>query len=180
MTPVATVILSDGRMILMSLGFWEARMRVSFTSKLIRPNIAGAWTFVLVPRLEAIKAGFRARMRVKGTIEGTPFRSSLIPRGGGEVFVVVNSELRDRIHKSKGGVVRLELGLDPSPAEIREPLALRRALARDPRAKSVFNSFTPSQRRAYVRWIAAAKQDATRDRRVATAVERLRRGEKLN
>jgi len=155
-------------------------MRVAFSSKLIRPDVAGAWTFVLVPKREAAKAGFRARMRVKGTIEGAPFRSSLIPRGGGEVFVVVNSDLRDRIHKSKGDVVRLELELDSNPVEIQVPPALQRALARDPRARSAFNSFTPSQRLAYIRWIDGAKQDATRDRRVVGAIERLRRGEKLN
>ena len=155
-------------------------MRASFSSKLIRPEVAGAWTFVLVPKPEAVKAGFRARMRVKGTIEGTPFRSSLIPRRGGMVFVVVNSEPRDRIHKSKGDVVRLELELDSSPVKIQVPPALQRAFVRDSRAKSAFDSFTPSQRLAYVRWIGGAKQDATRDRRVATAIERLRRGEKLN
>ncbi len=155
-------------------------MRVSFSSKLIRPDVPGAWTLVLVPKPEAVKAGFRARMHVKGTIEGAPIRSSLISRGGGEVFVVVNSELRDRIHKAKGDVVRLELELDSGPVEIQVPPVLQRALARDSRAKSAFTSFTPSQRRAYVRWIAGAKQDATRARRVAAAIARLRRGEKLN
>ncbi len=155
-------------------------MRVSFSSQLIRPDVAGAWTFVRVPELEAVKAGFRARMRVKGTIEGTPFRSSLIPRGGGEVFVVVNSELRDRIRKSTGDVVRLELELDSNPIGIQVPPVLQRAFARDSRAKAAFNSLTPSQQRAYVRWVAGAKQEATRKRRVATAIERLRRGERLN
>jgi len=154
-------------------------MRVSFSSTLFRPDVTGAWTFALVPRPKAVKAGFRPRMRVQGTIDGVPFRSSLIPRGGGEVFVVVNSDLRERIHKSPGDTVRLELELDSSPVRVPMPLALRQALAHDPIAKATFNKFTPSQRLAYVRWIVAAKQDVTRDRRVASTIEKLRRGEKL-
>lgn len=155
-------------------------MRVTFSSRLFRPDAAGAWTFALVPKPAAVRAGFRARMRVKGTIDGAPFRSSLIPRGGGEVFVVVNSELRELIGKSPGDTVRLELELDSARVEVPTPPALRRALARDSRAKATFHKFTPSQRLAYARWIAEAKQEATRDRRVALALERLRRGEKLN
>jgi hypothetical protein len=155
-------------------------MTTSFSSKLMRPGAVGAWTFALVPRAAAAKAGFRARMRVKGTIDGVPFRSSLIPRGGGEVFVIVNNDMRGRIGKKEGETVRLELELDSSPVVVQVPPALRQGLDRHPQAKAVFAAFTPSQRLAYVRWIAEAKQDATRDRRVAAAVKKLGRGEKFN
>ena len=155
-------------------------MGVSFSSKLLRPDVPGAWTFAFVPKAAAVKAGFRARMRVKGTIDGTPFRSSLIPRGGGVLFVVVNHELRERIRKSAGDTVRLDLEVDTSPVEVPIPPALQRALAHDSKASGAFHRFTPSQRLAYARWIAGAKQEATRDRRVATTIEKLRRGEKLN
>ncbi|MCI4370455.1 MAG: YdeI/OmpD-associated family protein [Thermoplasmata archaeon] len=155
-------------------------MPASFSSRLIRPNVTGAWTFAPVPKSEAIQAGFRARLRVKGTIDGVPFRSSLIPRRGGELFVVVNSELRERIGKSEGETVRVELELDASPVVVDVPPALRRALDGDAAAKSAFAKFTASQRLAYVRWVSEAKQEATRDRRVAAALQKIRRGEKLN
>lgn len=155
-------------------------MTASFSSKLMRPGAVGAWTFALVPRAAAAKAGFRARLRVKGTIDGVPFRSSLIPRRGGEVFVIVNKEMRARIGKKEGKTVRLELELDPTPVAVHVLPALRQALDRDPKAKAFFSAFTPSQRLAYVRWIADAKQDATRDRRVTAAVKKLGRGEKFN
>jgi hypothetical protein len=159
---------------------WNPSMSTSFTSKLIRPDAVGAWTFASVPRKEAATAGFRARLRVKGTIDGIPFRSSLMPRGGGELFVVVNSEVRDRIGKSDGALVRLELELDASPVVVDVPRSLQRALDRDRSARANFAKFTASQRVAYSRWVAEAKQEATRDRRVAAAVEKIRRGEKLN
>jgi hypothetical protein len=153
---------------------------VAFSSKLIRPGVSGAWTFAPVPKAAAASAGFRARLRVQGTIDGVPFRSSLIPRGRGELFVVVNSDIRDRIGKSEGESVRLELELDSRPVVVDLPPALRHALDRDGPANAAFAKFTPSQRTAYARWVSDAKQAATRDRRVAAAVARIRRGEKLN
>ncbi|MCI4326562.1 MAG: YdeI/OmpD-associated family protein [Thermoplasmata archaeon] len=155
-------------------------MPISFVSKLLRPDVVGAWTFAPIPNAAAASGGFRARLRVKGTIEGIPFRSSLIPRGGGELFVVVNSEVRDRIGKSDGATVRLELELDSTPVVVDVPPSLRRALQRDPPARAIFAKFTASQQSAYARWVAGAKQDATRERRVAAALEKIRRGEKLN
>lgn len=47
-------------------------------------------------------------------------------------------------------------------------------------AKATFDSFPPGQRREYVDWIAEAKQDSTRKKRIATAVEWLSEGKRRN
>jgi hypothetical protein len=155
-------------------------MSASFSAKLTRPRGTGAWTFALVPKNTAAAAGFRARLRVKGTIDGIPFRSALIPRGGGEVFVIVNTETRTLIGKASGDTVQLELELDSRPVAVKIPPALRRALQGDPKASAFFEKLTASQRLAYASWIADAKQHATRDRRVNIALDKLARGEKFN
>lgn len=54
------------------------------------------------------------------------------------------------------------------------------ALAAAPQAQAVFDSFAPSYRREYCEWIEEAKQPATRDRRLAQAVEWLGEGKKRN
>ena len=51
------------------------------------------------------------------------------------------------------------------------PKALTAALAKKPKAQEHFAAFSPSQKREYSEWILEAKTDATRDRRLATAVE---------
>ncbi|MFI5414506.1 MAG: YdeI/OmpD-associated family protein, partial [Candidatus Lutacidiplasmatales archaeon] len=66
------------------------------------------------------------------------------------------------------------------PVVVDVPPSLRRALDREPSAAANFANFTASQRLAYSRWVADAKQDATRDRRVAAALEKIGRGKKLN
>jgi len=54
------------------------------------------------------------------------------------------------------------------------------ALARSPAAKATLDGFPPGARREYVDWIADAKQDATRQKRIATAIEWLAEGKRRN
>jgi uncharacterized protein YdeI (YjbR/CyaY-like superfamily) len=54
------------------------------------------------------------------------------------------------------------------------------ALDAAPTAKATFESFPPGQRREYADWIAEAKQDATRQKRIATAVEWIGEGKRRN
>jgi bifunctional DNA-binding transcriptional regulator/antitoxin component of YhaV-PrlF toxin-antitoxin module len=148
-----------------------------FRTRLERPGGVGAWTFALVPRPVANRLSLRARMRVAGTIDGASFRSSLIPRGDGRLFVVVPSALRERIGKSSGQAVELAVAPDHRPVVLRLPKDFRKALGS---ARTVFERLAPSHRKAYVQWITAAKQAATRARRIAKAVEMVRHGRTLN
>jgi uncharacterized protein YdeI (YjbR/CyaY-like superfamily) len=52
------------------------------------------------------------------------------------------------------------------------------ALAGAPKARAAFDGFPPSAQRDYLEWIAEAKQDATRQKRIATAVEWLGEGKR--
>ena len=52
------------------------------------------------------------------------------------------------------------------------------ALNANPTAQATLNGFSPSARRDYVEWIADAKQDKTRARRIADAVQWLSEGKK--
>ena len=54
------------------------------------------------------------------------------------------------------------------------------ALAKSPKAKAVLENFPPSARRDYFEWIGEAKQDVTRQKRIATAVEWLSEGRRRN
>jgi uncharacterized protein YdeI (YjbR/CyaY-like superfamily) len=54
------------------------------------------------------------------------------------------------------------------------------ALSKAPKAKAALDSFPPSAQRDYLEWIAEAKQDATRAKRIATAVEWLSEGKRRN
>ena len=55
-----------------------------------------------------------------------------------------------------------------------------RALDANPRAKTALDGFPPSARRDYLDWIAEDKQDKTREKRIADAVEWLSEGKRRN
>jgi len=52
------------------------------------------------------------------------------------------------------------------------------ALAVAPKAKATLDGFPPSARRDYFEWISEAKQDATRQKRIANAIEWLNEGKR--
>lgn len=65
----------------------------------------------------------------------------------------------------------------PKPApELHPEFAV--ALSKAPKAKSALDSFPPSAQRDYFEWISEAKQDATRQKRIATAIEWLSEGKR--
>ena len=53
-----------------------------------------------------------------------------------------------------------------------------KGLERNPSAKAMLDGFPPSAQREYLEWIAEAKQDATRTKRIATAIEWLSEGKR--
>ncbi len=60
------------------------------------------------------------------------------------------------------------------------PEVLLEALAQNEKAAETFNGFPPSCRKEYAEWIAEAKTDATRDKRLATTLEWLAEGKRRN
>lgn len=65
----------------------------------------------------------------------------------------------------------------PKPAAELHP-DFTAALEANPKARATLDGFSPSARREYVDWIAEAKQDATRAKRIADAVQWLSEGKK--
>jgi uncharacterized protein YdeI (YjbR/CyaY-like superfamily) len=65
----------------------------------------------------------------------------------------------------------------PKPAPELHP-EFAAALAKAPEAKATLDGFPPSAQRDYFEWIAEAKQDSTRQKRIATAIEWLSEGKR--
>ena len=68
---------------------------------------------------------------------------------------------------------------EPRPAPEMHP-EFAAALAKAPEARAVLNGFPPSAQRDYLEWIGEAKQESTRVKRIATAVEWLSEGKRRN
>ncbi len=71
-------------------------------------------------------------------------------------------------------------GVKAAKPEVEVPAALAAALKKNKTAAKVFAEFSPSCKREYVDWIADAKREETRDKRVAQAVEWMAEGKQRN
>ena len=115
------------------------------------------------------------RPKVKATINGYTYRSSVAPMSG-TFMLGISADVREKAGVAAGDTVTVDLELDTAERTIEVPKDLAAALKRAPEAKRFFETLSYSQRRWFVEGIEAAKKPETRRRRVEAAVERLASG----
>ncbi|HWE09247.1 MAG TPA: YdeI/OmpD-associated family protein [Solirubrobacteraceae bacterium] len=115
------------------------------------------------------------RFPVVASINGYEWRTT-VTRMNGEFLVGLNREVRDGAGVEAGDAVTLALALDRAPREVEVPEVLALALEADPQARAAFDALAFSHRKEFARWVAEAKREETRDRRVTQAVDMIRSG----
>ena len=151
----------------------------SFRGELFRPDGVGTWVYVNVPFDAAEAFGARGQIRVKGTVNGAGFRSSLMPHGDGRHYLVVGAELRAAAGASVGDTVEVRLEPDAEERRIDAPDDLRLAIAGSGAAQAYWDGLAYTYRKAYVDWIEQAKRAETRAARIAKAAAMLAEERKL-
>jgi hypothetical protein len=119
------------------------------------------------------------RFPVRATVNGYTWQTS-VARMAGEFLVGLNREVREGAGAQAGDTVEVTLELDTAPRSVDVPEALAVALERDAAAKAAFDTLAFTHRKEYARWVAEAKRDETRERRVAKALEMLHEGRTIS
>lgn len=117
------------------------------------------------------------RFPVLASVNGYAWRTS-VARMGGEFLVGLNREVRQAAGVEAGDQVDVSLELDEDPRDVALPGDLAAALAADAEAQAKFEAMAFTHRKEYARWVAEAKRDDTRQRRVDQALEMIRAGKK--
>lgn len=92
---------------------------------------------------------------------------------GGELLVGLSKAARTTLGVEIGQTIKVTLSVDEAPRDVRVPTELATALAASPAAQKAYDALAYSHRKEHAVWVAEAKQQETRDRRAAQAVDRI-------
>lgn len=145
-----------------------------FTVKLLGQK--GSEVAAIKPPFDVVEVfGRKGRVPVKGTINGFPFRSSLMNMGDGHMMVV-NAELRAGGKCKAGDTVKIVMELDEEARQVELPPYLKKIINGDPKAKKYWAKLSFTHQKEYVRELEGAKKEETRERRIVTMMDALRNG----
>lgn len=155
---------------------------IRFKAKLLRPAASprsDSWNFLILPKSASSKLPSRGMTAIEGNINGLPFQAVLEPDGQKSHWLRVDRRLSKAVGADVGDFVTLEIAPAAEEPEPQLPADLRKALAAAaPKVRAIWSDITPIARRDWIHWITAAKQEATRTRRIKNACSMLAAGKR--
>ncbi len=150
---------------------------IKFTTTILQFAKQGektGWTYIHISAslAQQLKPGNKKTFRVKGRLDNYPIEGvALIPMGGGDFIMALNTTIRKGIKKHKGANVQVQIEVDGSP--VQPPAEFIECLAEEPEASAFFNQLTKGHQNYYIKWIENAKTDPTKTKRIAQAINAL-------
>ena len=139
---------------------------------------AGSEVAALKPPFDVAEVFQRkGRVPVKGTINGFPFRSSLMNMGDGHMMAV-NAQLRAGGHCKAGDTVAVVMELDEDERKVEVPNYLKKIINSDVKAKEFWSRLSFTHQKEYVREIDGAKRPETKEKRIAAMMDALRKNQR--
>jgi len=144
-----------------------------FEARLERLRSSLNWIIVRIPFDAAKLWGLRGRIKVKGEINGFPFRTSLFPTREGWHFLLVNKRMQKGARAFEGSTAHLQMELDTEERIVAIPEELKRFLNQDRSLRRWYDELNYSTRNDIAKWVTEPKSAEARMRRAEQIAERL-------
>lgn len=144
-----------------------------FKATLERPPSRLNWVIVRIPFDVSKVWGTRSQLKVKGDINGYPFRTSLFCKGDGKHILLVNKRMQAGARAGIGDAARFRLEPDTEVRTAGIPPELMRILSKERELLRWFNNLTYSTRHDIEHWITEVKSPEARARRAEQIAERM-------
>src|SRR4029077_319169 len=125
----------------------------SFRATLERIQSRLGWTIIRIPFDVAKIWATRGQLRVKGKINGFPFRTSLFPARGGGHILLVNKRMQMDADVRQGMVAQFRLEPDLEKRVAIVPPELKRYFKEDSHLRRWFENLNHSTRNEIGKWI---------------------------
>jgi uncharacterized protein YdeI (YjbR/CyaY-like superfamily) len=145
----------------------------SFKATLERMQSNLGWVIIRIPFDVSKVWGVRCRLRVKGEINGFPFRTALFPTGKGYHFLLVNKRMQAGADARAGSTADFRLEPDLKVRKAAVPLELQRAFSQYRPLRHWFDDLSYSIRKWITDWIVQPKSAEARVRRAEQIAEQL-------
>jgi uncharacterized protein YdeI (YjbR/CyaY-like superfamily) len=149
------------------------RKILRFEATLERMRSRLNWIIIRVPYDAAKVFGVRGQIRIAGTINGFPFRSSLFPTRESRHILLVNKKMQKAARVDAGSVARFEIEPDTEERPVTVPALLLKILKQNKPFLRWYDQLNPSTRREIAKWISEPKSVEARNRRSEQIAERL-------
>jgi hypothetical protein len=133
----------------------------------------GTATYIDIPFNVEKEFGGKGRVAVKVTINGFPYRTSIVSKGNGTHWMCVNKSMRDGGKVKVGDIAQFTMEKDTEIRTVEIPSDLKNALDKNPKAKAIFEKYPYTHRKEFVQYINEAKKEETRIRRIEKTIEML-------
>ena len=148
----------------------------NFRAKIENAGSGGA--YVTIP-FDVEKVFGKKRVKIKATIEGEPYRGTLVRMGTPYHILIVLKEIRQKIGKDFGDEVSIELEEDLEQRQVEIPAYIEQALVANPIAQGHYNGLSYTHQKEYIRWVTEAKREQTRQERLLKMIELLKQGKNV-
>ena len=145
----------------------------SFKATLERMPGNLGWVIIRIPFDVSKIWGVRGRLRVKGEINGFPFRTALFPTGKGYHFLLVNKQMQAGADARAGSTADFHLEPDSKVRKATVPVELQRAFSQYRPLQRWFDDLSYSIRKWITDRIAQPKSAEARVRRAEQIAEQL-------